>query len=102
MTLSSDVLEQIQEELVPIAGDIINRLDLIGISDLQLPNNDQSFLRPSEGDIQSVSVTDKANARGIPGWFRHPRVLKGGISQIPAYFQRHGACGKETGHDVQA
>jgi hypothetical protein len=119
MTLPSDVHEQIQEELVPIAGVIVNDLlivvmavvvvavtvtvtvmvtrltttvtvvvvvvDLVGIPALQVPNNNQNFLRPAESDIQSVSVTDRANARGIPGWFCCPRVLKEGISQMPAY-----------------
>lgn len=39
MALSSDVPEQIQEELVPIAGVIMNRLDLVGIPDLQVLND---------------------------------------------------------------
>ncbi|KAG2027052.1 hypothetical protein GB937_000788 [Aspergillus fischeri] len=85
MTLLSDVLKQIQEKLVPIAGVIVNRPDLVGIPGHQVPNNDQYFLRPAKREIQSVSVTDKASARGIPGWLRHPRMLKEGISQMPEY-----------------
>jgi hypothetical protein len=73
MTLPSDVHEQIQEELVPIAGVIVNDLlivvmavvvvvvvDIVGIPDLQVPNNNQNFLRPAESDIQSVSIAGQS------------------------------------------